>query len=143
MMNIGATVVLTIHPLRQNANWLLGACMVLFVAVWIEKGLGLVVPGFVPSPLGEVVEYAPTWVEFCVAAGIWAMGLFVLTVLVRVALPIELGQQRSPFAPRVVPQKVPRRRASKEAASLPRLGQARHWIFPRCWDLRVSWSCPS
>jgi len=116
VMNIGATVVLTIHPLRQKANWLLGACMVLFVAVWIEKGLGLVVPGFIPSPLGEVVEYAPTWVEFCVAAGIWAMGLFVLTVLVRVALPIELGQQRSPFAPRVVPQKVPRRRASEEAA---------------------------
>jgi molybdopterin-containing oxidoreductase family membrane subunit len=116
VMNIGATAVLTIHPLRQNANWLLGACMVLFVAVWIEKGLGLVVPGFIPSPLGEVVEYAPTWVEFCVAAGIWAMGLFILTVLVRVALPIELGHQRSPFAPRVVPQEVPRRQASEEAA---------------------------
>ena len=65
--------------------------------IWVEKGIGLVVPGFVPSPLGEVVEYTPTWVELCVTAGIWALGLFVLTVLVRVALPIELGDARSPY----------------------------------------------
>ena len=55
------------------------------------------VPGFIPSPLGEIVEYTPTWVELCVTAGIWALGLFVLTVLVRVALPIELGEARSPY----------------------------------------------
>ena len=60
----------------------------------MEKGLGLVIPGFVPSPLGEIVEYSPTWVEYSVTAGIWAMGLIVLTVLVRVALPIELGNLR-------------------------------------------------
>ena len=58
--------------------------------------MGLVIPGFIPSPLGEIVEYTPTWVELCVTAGIWALGLFVLTVLVRVALPIELGEVRSP-----------------------------------------------
>ena len=98
VMNIGATAVLTIHPLRHNRNWLLGACVVLFVAVWVEKGMGLVVPGFIPSPLGEIVEYSPTWVELAVTAGIWAMGLFILTVLVRVALPIEMGEQRSPLA---------------------------------------------
>ena len=71
--------------------------MTLFVAVWIEKGIGLLVPGFIPSPLGEIVEYSPTWVELWVTAGIWAMGLFVLTVLVRVALPIEMGTERSPY----------------------------------------------
>lgn len=97
-LNICATTVLTIHPLRQNKNWLLGSCAVLFVAVWIEKGMGLVVPGYVPSPLGEIVEYSPTWVEVAVTAGIWGMGLFILTVLVKVALPIEMGQLRSPFA---------------------------------------------
>ncbi|MEK7379615.1 MAG: hypothetical protein AAB075_01230, partial [Gemmatimonadota bacterium] len=55
-----------------------------------------VIPGFVPSPLGEIVEYTPTLVELGVTAGIWATGLFVLTVLVKVALPIELGLVRSP-----------------------------------------------
>lgn len=95
-LNVIATGALTIHPLRRNPRWLLPACMLLFVAIWIEKGMGLVIPGFVPSPLGEIVEYSPTWVEFAVTAGIWALGLFVLTVLVRVALPIELGRARSP-----------------------------------------------
>jgi hypothetical protein len=59
--------------------------------------MGLVIPGFIPSPLGEIVEYRPTWVELGVTAGIWALGLFILTVLVKVALPIELGEVRSPL----------------------------------------------
>jgi Ni/Fe-hydrogenase subunit HybB-like protein len=96
-MNVVATIVLTIHPLREQRAWLLGACMVLFVAVWVEKGMGLVVPGFVPSPLGEIVEYSPTWVEVVVTLGIWAMGLFILSALVKVAVPIELGELRSPL----------------------------------------------
>lgn len=100
VLNVGATIVLTIHPLRRNPRWLMGAALVLFVAIWMEKGMGLVIPGFVPSPLGEIVEYTPTWVEFAVTAGVWAMGLFVLTVLVRVALPIELGEVRSPWVVR-------------------------------------------
>ena len=96
-LNVLATVTLMVHPLRRNPHWLMPACVVLFVSIWIEKGLGLVIPGFVPSPLGEIVEYTPTWVELGVTAGIWALGLFVLTVLIRVALPIELGDARSPY----------------------------------------------
>jgi Ni/Fe-hydrogenase subunit HybB-like protein len=96
-LNVLATLTLTIHPLRRNPRLLMLACAVLFVAIWIEKGLGLVIPGFVPSPLGEIVEYTPTWVELAVTAGVWGIGLLVLTVLVRVALPIELGLARSPY----------------------------------------------
>jgi molybdopterin-containing oxidoreductase family membrane subunit len=88
VLNVLATMVLMIHPLRRNPRWLMPACLVLFVAIWIEKGIGLVIPGFVPSPLGEIVEYLPTWVELAITAAVWALGLFVLTVLVRVALPI-------------------------------------------------------
>ncbi len=96
VLNVLATLILTIHPLRRDFHWLMPAALVLFVAIWIEKGMGLVVPGFIPSPLGEIVEYFPTRNELAVTAGIWAMGLFALTVLVRVALPIELGHSRSP-----------------------------------------------
>ena len=96
-LNVLATVSLMIHPVRRNPRTLMIACATLFVAIWIEKGLGLVVPGFIPSPLGEIVEYKPTLVELGVTAGVWAFGLFVLTVLVRVALPIELGEARSPY----------------------------------------------
>jgi molybdopterin-containing oxidoreductase family membrane subunit len=89
-----------IHPVRRSPRWLMLACAVLFVGIWVEKGFGLVIPGFIPSPLGEIVEYTPTAVELGVTAGIWATGLFVLTVLVRVALPIELGEVRSPHLER-------------------------------------------
>jgi Ni/Fe-hydrogenase subunit HybB-like protein len=103
-LNVAATLVLMIHPLRRSFRWLIPACVVLFVAIWVEKGIGLVIPGFVPSPLGEIVEYLPTGVEFAVTAGIWAMGMFVLTVLVKVALPIELGEVRSPFLEELAPR---------------------------------------
>jgi molybdopterin-containing oxidoreductase family membrane subunit len=95
-LNVLATAALMIHPIRRNPRWLVPVCALLFVGIWIEKGIGLVIPGFVPSPLGEIVEYIPSWVELGVTAGIWALGLFILTILVRVALPIELGEVRSP-----------------------------------------------
>jgi Ni/Fe-hydrogenase subunit HybB-like protein len=109
-INVVATIVLTIHPLRRDPRWLMPACLALFVAIWVEKGMGLVIPGFIPSPLGEIVEYMPTWVELAVTAGIWAMGLFALTVLVRVALPIELGHARSPYLEPAEPAGTTRRR---------------------------------
>jgi len=87
---------LMIHPVRRNLRLLIPACALLFIAIFIEKGFGLVIPGFIPSPLGEIVEYRPTLVEVGVTLGVWALGLFVLTVLVRVALPIEMGEVRSP-----------------------------------------------
>jgi len=112
-LNVTATLALMIHPIRRNSRWLMVAAATLFVAIWIEKGIGLVIPGFIPSPLGEIVEYRPTWVELCVTAGIWAMGLFVLTVLVRVALPIELGEVRSPYLATTPAGQVIRPRASR------------------------------
>ncbi len=94
ILNVIATAVLTLHPFRRNFKVLVSTCVVLFVAVWIEKGMGLIVPGFIPSPLGEIVEYFPTWVEIGVTVGIWALGLFIMTALIRVAIPIELGTLR-------------------------------------------------
>jgi len=95
-MNLVATLALMFHPVRRTPRLLLPACVLLFVGIWIEKGMGLVIPGFIPSPLGEIVEYRPSLVEIGVTLGIWAFGMFVLTTLVKVALPIELGQVRSP-----------------------------------------------
>jgi molybdopterin-containing oxidoreductase family membrane subunit len=90
-MNVLATLLLTIHKIRENSFWLNRLCILLFIAVWMEKGIGLVIPGFIPSALGDYIEYLPTKVEIFVTLGIWATGLFILTLLVRVALAIELG----------------------------------------------------
>lgn len=93
-MNLIATGILTLHTLRKDLRWLNLACVTLFIAIWIEKGMGLIIPGFIPGPWGEIVEYTPTWIEIGVTTGIWAMGCFIFTVLVKASIPIETGRLR-------------------------------------------------
>lgn len=91
-LNVTAVTVLTIHPLRQRTLYRnIALCMVI-VGVWIEKGMGLIIPGFVPTPIGEVFEYIPSMTEVLVSLGIWAFGFLLFTLLAKVAIPIELGQ---------------------------------------------------
>lgn len=94
ILNGIAVTILTIHPLRTRRPLLNVACVFAVVGVWIEKGMGLIVPGFVPTPVGEVFEYSPTSVEVFVSLGIWALGLLIFTLLVKIAIPIELGALR-------------------------------------------------
>ena len=54
--------------------------------------MGLIVPGFIPTPLGEIVEYLPTWNETLICLGIWAVGLMLYTILVRVTVPVLDGR---------------------------------------------------
>ena len=64
------------------------------MGIWIEKGMGLIVPGFIPTPLGDIVEYAPSLTEIQVCVGIWATGFFIFTLLLKAAIPIESGKLR-------------------------------------------------
>ena len=64
------------------------ACVLTFIGVWIEKGMGLVVPGFVPSTLHELVEYLPNELEWRIVAGIWALGLMVFTLGIKIAIAV-------------------------------------------------------
>jgi molybdopterin-containing oxidoreductase family membrane subunit len=89
--NLVAVTILTIHPFRQQRRLLNLACGLAIVGVWIEKGMGLIIPGFVPTTLGEMFDYVPTQVEIFVSLGVWAFGLLVFTLLTKVAIPIELG----------------------------------------------------
>jgi Ni/Fe-hydrogenase subunit HybB-like protein len=93
-LNVVAVVILMIHPLRQKRLMLNIACVLAFVGIWIEKGMGLVIPGFIPTPLGEVFEYAPTSVEISIAAGIWALGLLIFTLLTKAMIAIKHGKIR-------------------------------------------------
>jgi molybdopterin-containing oxidoreductase family membrane subunit len=71
---------------------LIAACLLAFVGIWIEKGMGLVVPGFIPSALHEIVEYQPSLVEWKITAGIWAFGLMIYTVAIKIAVPVLTGR---------------------------------------------------
>ena len=73
-MNVLGTLTLAFNPGRNNPKVLFPACILLFLGIWIEKGIGLIVPGLIPSPLGEVVDYSPSWVEVSISLGILALG---------------------------------------------------------------------
>jgi molybdopterin-containing oxidoreductase family membrane subunit len=87
---IGLIILYT--PFSRSRPLLTVGCVMMIVGVWIEKGMGLVIPAFVPSPLGEIVEYFPTLNEWLISAGIVAFGFLVFTILVRVTIPVLSGK---------------------------------------------------
>ncbi len=89
---IGLGLLMT--PLSRDINWLNLACIFCFIGIWIEKGMGLIIPGFVPSPLGQVVEYLPTINETLVCLGIWAFGALLYSWMLKIAIPIMDGSLR-------------------------------------------------
>ena len=95
----------TIPATRKNVITLNLGCVLIWCGVYIEKGIGLVVPGFTPSTLGEIYEYSPTMTEFQVAFGIFAVGALVFTFLSRVAIALTTGGfgLRTPLEPKDPP----------------------------------------
>jgi len=77
---------------KVNEGLLVLACIAVFVSLWIEKGLGLVIPGFIPSPLERITEYAPTGPEVAITFGVWALGFLILTLLYRIFVAIRLEE---------------------------------------------------
>lgn len=83
-------LVLLINPnTRKKEKTLKIACLATFFSMWLEKGLGLVIAGFIPNPFNEVHEYAPTIPELMIALGVYATGVFVLTILYKIATSVK------------------------------------------------------
>ena len=91
-LNVGAAGILMLPGIDRRMALLDAACVMAFVGLWIEKGMGLIVPAFIPSTLHEMVEYQPSLIEWRVSAGIWAAGLMIYTLLLKVAIPVLNGQ---------------------------------------------------
>jgi molybdopterin-containing oxidoreductase family membrane subunit len=91
---------------RNDMKRLPIVCAMAFTGIWIEKGMGLIVPGFIPSPIGEVTEYFPTFVEWLMVLGIWSFGFFILTILLKGAIGILLGEVKFQAQPAAVASEV-------------------------------------
>ena len=87
--NVVAFLIFLIPATRKNFKTLNLGCVLIIVGIWIEKGMGLIVPGFIPAPLGEVWEYSPSAIEILVALGIWSFGLLVFTMILKIIIPID------------------------------------------------------
>ncbi len=90
--NVTAFFIFLIPQTRKWFPTLNLGCVLIIIGIWIEKGMGLIIPGFIPAPLGEVWEYVPTTLEILVTLGIWSIGLLILTINLKIVLPIETGE---------------------------------------------------
>jgi molybdopterin-containing oxidoreductase family membrane subunit len=107
--NVSATVVFLVPKLRAKKPLMYLACGLTVVGIWTEKGMGLIFPGFVPNPLGEIVEYAPNFGEILLNIGIVALGALLYTAMAKVTIAIQNGdlrlhpdQPKAPDAPPAV-----------------------------------------
>ena len=91
-LNLAAFALFISPAARRNLITLNLGCLATYAGVYIEKGMGLIIPGLTPDTLGEIYEYYPTVTELRVAAGIFAAGFLLFTLMLKVAVPISLGE---------------------------------------------------
>lgn len=89
ILSITAAITLLTKTIRERKGLLAIVCLAIIISVWIDKGLGLIIPGFIPSPLGIVTEYHPTLTEVLITAGIGSVGLLVVTILYKVVAGVR------------------------------------------------------
>ncbi|MBF0105188.1 MAG: polysulfide reductase NrfD [Deltaproteobacteria bacterium] len=83
-------IVLLVNPkTRKKEHLLVIACVAVFIGTWIDKGMGLVVTGFIPNPFDTVTEYMPTYREVLIALGVYGIGALIITVLYKIVLAIR------------------------------------------------------
>ncbi len=83
-------IFLLIFPqFRKNEGLLAVACASTFLSLWIDKGFGLVIGGFVPNPMERITEYWPTFPETVISIAVWAVGFLVLTILYKIAVSVK------------------------------------------------------
>ncbi len=82
-------VLLIVPRFRKDERVLAVTCSIVFLSLWIDKGIGLIVGGFVPSPLGAVTRYAPTALEISITLAVWAVGFLMITVFYKITLSVR------------------------------------------------------
>ncbi|HUZ45694.1 MAG TPA: NrfD/PsrC family molybdoenzyme membrane anchor subunit [Terriglobia bacterium] len=95
VLMVAALVLLLVPRMRRNEKTLAVACALVFSSLWIDKGVCMVVGGFIPSPLGTITRYVPTFPEMAITLGVWAVGALMLTVFYKIALSVKIGKETS------------------------------------------------
>jgi molybdopterin-containing oxidoreductase family membrane subunit len=91
VLNVSSAVLFLTSSQRTQLWRIDVGCVFAMFGIWIEKGLGLIVPGFIPSTLHEIVEYVPSLIEWKISAGIWALGMMIFTLGVKIAVAVFNG----------------------------------------------------
>ncbi len=93
ILALAALVFMFSPRMRSNEKALAICCSALFLSIWMEKGLAMIIAGFVPSPLGRFTTYHPTIPELLISAGIYGIGIFLITVFFRIFVRIKSASE--------------------------------------------------
>jgi molybdopterin-containing oxidoreductase family membrane subunit len=97
--SVVALLILLVPRTRKHVVTLNVGCALIWIGVYLEKGMGLVIAGFTPDTLGEIYPYTPSTTELGVALGIFGVGALVFLLLVKIAVPILYGRFRAAELP--------------------------------------------
>jgi [DsrC]-trisulfide reductase subunit P len=89
VMAVISVVMLLVPSLRHNETTLAIACVMVYFSLWIEKGITLVISGFIPDPFEKITQYVPTPPELGITLGVWATGFLILVVLYKIAISVK------------------------------------------------------
>jgi len=90
VFGLGCLLFLIPPSVRARTPALVLGLVMLIVATWIDKGLGLLIGGFTPNPFDTVTPYLPTLPELMVALMVFALGGLILTVLWKIAVEVRV-----------------------------------------------------
>jgi len=74
---------------RKNAFTLNMGAIMIWLGVYIEKGIALLIPGFTPDVLGQIYIYRPSLTEIKIAMGIFSLGFLIFTLMTKIAIAIN------------------------------------------------------
>jgi len=89
LLTVVCVLLLLFPAVRRQEGPLALLCVGVIAAIWIEKGMGMVVAGFNPSPFGEVTQYVPSGTEILITLGVYGIGFLILSVLYRIVISVR------------------------------------------------------
>ena len=90
VLGLGCLLFLIPTEVRQKTPALVTGLIMLVIASWIDKGLGLLIGGFTPNPFETVTVYSPTVPEIMISLMVFSLGGIVLTVLWKIAIEVRV-----------------------------------------------------
>lgn len=74
---------------RDNETILPFTLVILVIASWIDKSLGMLWAGFTPNTFEEITPYAPSFAEILIGLGVYGIGALIVSLLWKIALDVK------------------------------------------------------
>lgn len=88
IMGVIAFVLFLVPKTRKNLITLNIGALLIYMSVYIEKGMTLIIPGFTPDVIGQIYVYTPSMTEIRTTAMIFSAGFLLFTFMLKIAIAI-------------------------------------------------------